>query len=71
MSPTPSPSAWCSRFLFDYNGIINFLFHTMGTKWIDQGAPTYRAMIALCVYIIWQSLPFKILIFLSGLRWHR
>lgn len=53
--------------LFDYQGIVNFLFNSMGLKWIDQGAPTWRAMIALCIYIVWQSLPFKILIFLSGL----
>lgn len=53
--------------LFDYNGIINFIIGDMGSPWIDQGAPTWKAMIALCVYIIWSSLPFKILIFLSGL----
>ena len=55
--------------LFDYNGIVNFLLGTMGREyaWIDLGAPTWKAMIALCIYIIWSSLPFKILIFLSGL----
>ena len=54
--------------LFDYQGIINFIFHLGSTPWIDQAAPTWRAMIALCIYIIWHSLPFKILIFLSGLQ---
>ena len=54
--------------LFDYQGIINYIFGLGTTKWIDQGAPQWRAMIALCVYIIWHSLPFKILIFLSGLQ---
>ncbi len=53
--------------LFDYRGIINFIIGQMGSPWIDQGAPTWKAMIALCIYIIWGSLPFKILIFLSGL----
>ena len=54
--------------LFDYKGIINHLFQLGNLTWIDQGAPTWRAMIALCVYIVWHSLPYKILIFLSGLQ---
>jgi multiple sugar transport system permease protein len=53
--------------LFDYNGLINFIFRDMGHSWVDLGASWSRAMFALCVYIIWQALPFKILIFLSGL----
>jgi multiple sugar transport system permease protein len=53
--------------LFDYNGIFNYIFGQMGQPWIDLGAPRWRAMIALCIYIIWHALPFKILIFLSGL----
>ena len=54
--------------LFDYQGIINYLFGLGSLTWIDQGAPAWRAMIALCVYIVWHSLPFKILILLSGLQ---
>ena len=54
--------------LFDYKGIINYLFQLGNLTWIDQGAPPWRAMIALCVYIVWHSLPYKILIFLSGLQ---
>ena len=54
--------------LFDHKGIINYLFQLGNLTWIDQGAPTWRAMIALCVYIVWHSLPYKILIFLSGLQ---
>lgn len=54
--------------LFDYKGILNYLLGLGSLTWIDQGAPAWRGMIALCVYIIWHSLPFKILIFLSGLQ---
>lgn len=54
--------------VFDYQGIINFLFGLGEHKWIDQGASWGSGMFALCVYIIWSSLPFKILIFLSGLQ---
>jgi len=54
--------------LFDYQGIINFIFNLGASPWVDQAAPTWKAMIALCIYIVWHSLPFKILIFLSGLQ---
>lgn len=54
--------------LFDYQGILNYLLGLGELTWIDQAAPAWRGMIALCVYIIWHSLPFKILIFLSGLQ---
>jgi multiple sugar transport system permease protein len=61
--------------LFDSKGIINFVFGLSGNNsfWIDQGAglgnkPAWMPMFALCVYIVWHSLPFKILIFLSGLQ---
>jgi multiple sugar transport system permease protein len=54
--------------LFDYQGIVNYLFGLGSSPWIDQAAPAWKAMIALCIYIIWHSLPFKILIFLSGLQ---
>lgn len=57
--------------VFDDKGIINYIFHlndgenTM--KWI-LGAERWTAMIPLCIYIVWSSLPFKILILLSGLQ---
>ncbi|MCR5491148.1 MAG: sugar ABC transporter permease [Bacilli bacterium] len=54
--------------LFDYKGILNYLLGLGTLTWIDQAAPAWRGMIALCTYIIWHSLPFKILIFLSGLQ---
>ena len=40
----------------------------MGQSQIDIGASREKAMFALYVYIIWHSLPYKILIFLSGLQ---
>ncbi len=52
--------------IFDEQGIINFLFGT-NTVWI-RGADHWVAMIPLCLYIIWSSIPFKILILLSGLQ---
>ena len=52
--------------LFNKTGIINYLFGT-DIKWV-YGAERWTAMIPLCLYIVWNSIPFKILIFLSGLQ---
>jgi multiple sugar transport system permease protein len=52
--------------IFDQNGLINYIFG-IDKKWI-YGATRWDAMIPLCIYIVWSSLPFKILIFLSGLQ---
>lgn len=52
--------------MFDTNGIINYLFHS-DIVWIT-GAERWTAMIPLCIYIVWSSIPFKILVFLSGLQ---
>ncbi|MEG2269877.1 MAG: sugar ABC transporter permease [Bacilli bacterium] len=52
--------------VFDDRGIINYIFN-LDTKWI-VGADRWTAMIPLCIYIVWGSLPFKILILLSGLQ---
>lgn len=50
------------------NGLWNTIFG-LGTKnWIDSNAPRSSGMFALCVYIVWHALPYKILIFLSGLQ---
>ena len=50
------------------NGLWNSIFGLGDTYWIDMGANWGNAMFALCVYIIWGALPYKILIFLSGLQ---
>ena len=54
--------------IFDQNGLWNTIFNMMGTKWIDGAATQQNAMLALLVYSVWHALPYKILIFLSGLQ---
>ena len=52
-------------------GIINWAIQLLGfdpINWINQGS-TYAANIAvMIVYIVWNALPFKILILLGGLQ---
>ena len=52
--------------IFDRQGIINNLFGT-NIAWI-QNADRWVAMVPLCIFIVWNSIPFKILILLSGLQ---
>lgn len=52
--------------IFDKSGVVNFITKS-DTVWI-YGADRWTAMIPLCIYIVWHSLPFKILILLSGLQ---
>lgn len=56
--------------IFDQSGIINYVIKLMGgdaITWV-YGAKRWIAMIPLCLYIVWNSIPFKILILLSGLQ---
>ncbi len=52
-------------------GIINNILGVFGIdriNWINQGAEPWAAFTALIVYIVWNALPFKILILLGGLQ---
>ena len=52
-------------------GIINNIIGALGipaVNWINQGAETWASFTALIVYIVWNALPFKILILLGGLQ---
>ncbi len=60
--------------LFDDAGLINYIFNLQHAganggpmQWI-YNTPTSVAMVPLCLFIVWNSIPFKILILLSGLQ---
>ena len=59
-------------FSTDY-GIFNNLLGTSNLAWIyktpsSEAVNYWRALFAICFYIVWHSLPYKILIFLGGLQ---
>ena len=54
--------------IFSNTGVFNYLFGLGNKFWVTKSASRWSGMFALCVYIIWQSLPYKILIFSSGLQ---
>lgn len=54
----------------DY-GIINRLLMLFGIdaqQWISVGAPKFNKMFVMSVYIIWNALPFKIMILIGALQ---
>ncbi|MBS7383858.1 MAG: sugar ABC transporter permease [Bacilli bacterium] len=54
--------------LFQPAGIINKIFN-LATKWVSPNGSTWgTCMFVLCLYIVWNALPYKILIFTSGLQ---
>lgn len=52
-------------------GLINNILKIFGAKpinWINQGSSHTNNMIVMVIYIVWNALPFKILILLGGLQ---
>ena len=52
-------------------GIINNILGVFGVdriNWINYGAEAWASFTALIIYIVWNALPFKILILLGGLQ---
>lgn len=52
-------------------GIINNMLGWFGidpVNWINAGSKVWANMTVMCIYIIWNALPFKILILLGGLQ---
>ena len=55
----------------DSIGIINNVIQFFGGQpisWINQGSAPWANMVVLIVYIVWNALPFKILVLLGGLQ---
>ena len=54
--------------MFDVTGVVNSLFG-ISNPWLSETQATWGSvMFVLCLYVIWNALPYKILIFLSGLQ---
>ena len=57
--------------VIDDMGIVNRflgLFGVNAQEWISIGAPKFNKMFVLCFYIVWNALPFQILIFVGALQ---
>ena len=52
-------------------GIINSIIQAFGGKainWVNPGSSKFANMTVLVIYIVWNALPFKILVLLGGLQ---
>ena len=52
-------------------GIINTIIEAFGgtrINWIDQGSSYWANIMVMFIYIVWNALPFKILVLLGGLQ---
>ena len=49
-------------------GLIDYNILGDKVNWINAGAPEWATFVTLIVYIVWNALPFKILILLGGLQ---
>ena len=52
-------------------GIINTIIVACGGKainWVNMGSTKFANMTVLIIYIVWNTLPFKILVLLGGLQ---
>lgn len=58
-------------YMFQNNGLFNkflTLFNVDGGRWIQHGAPFWKAMFVLMLFSIWNGLAFKIMVFLSSIQ---
>ena len=52
-------------------GVINSMLQLFGMQpqnWVNQGSPYWANIAVMIIYIVWNALPFKILILLGGLQ---
>ncbi len=57
--------------IIDSYGIVNTVLGWFGVEpinWMNSGSPYWANMTVMVVYIVWNALPFKILILLGGLQ---
>ena len=55
----------------DSIGIINSIIEAFGgtrINWVNVGSTKFANMVVLIIYIVWNALPFKILVLLGGLQ---
>jgi multiple sugar transport system permease protein len=63
----PSVTAYMWRFMFQYDGIINYLLqvaHIGAINW----TMTLTGLVSVVVTVVWQNAPFSFIIFLAGLQ---
>ena len=63
--PNPASGGWYST------GMINNIIQAFGGEpinWVNAGSDKFHNMVVLVMFIVWNALPFKILVLLGGLQ---
>jgi ABC-type sugar transport system permease subunit len=63
----PSVTAYMWRFMFQYDGIVNYvlgLAHVGAVNWTT----TTTGLMSVVIAVVWQNAPFSFIIFLAGLQ---
>ena len=63
----PAVTAYMWRFMFQYDGIINYILHSVYLSPINWST-TIAGLVSVIITVVWQNTPFSIIIFLAGLQ---
>ncbi len=63
----PSVTAYMWRFMFQYDGVVNYLLSLAHLGAINWTTAT-TGLISVVVTVVWQNAPFSFIIFLAGLQ---
>jgi multiple sugar transport system permease protein len=63
----PSVTAYMWRFMFQYDGIVNYLLGLAHIGAINWTTAT-TGLISVAITVVWQNAPFSFIIFLAGLQ---
>jgi multiple sugar transport system permease protein len=64
----PSVTAYMWRFMFQYDGIVNYLLHAAAHVGAVNWSTTTAGLISVVITVVWQNAPFSFIIFLAGLQ---
>jgi len=63
----PAVTAYMWRFMFQYDGIINYVLHSVYLGPVNWST-TIAGLISVIISVVWQNAPFSFIIFLAGLQ---
>jgi multiple sugar transport system permease protein len=63
----PSVTAYMWRFMFQYDGIVNYLLGLAQVEAVNW-TTTVTGLVSVVIVVVWQNAPFSFIIFLAGLQ---
>lgn len=63
----PSVTAYMWRFIFQYEGVVNYMLKLVGASPVNW-ATTTAGLVSIVIAVVWQNAAFSFIIFLAGLQ---